>query len=206
MPVVQQIGVDEYELISGYLEYYAYLKAREINPRLPDRITVFVSDKKNQEAIRQQLEILQVIEDSQQNSPQSTTSKQSEVDLQIKNLESSIKNNNKLVFTAIEKLKTELLTAIDEKLPKPMPPLDAFNRILEPEIALQVQRKLELLLNANKAKKVVAQLQEVSKRENHQPFQRFDEILELLKVQQKNQSQRLISEQMMLKIIDRWND
>jgi hypothetical protein len=206
VPVVQQINVDNYELISGYLEYYAYHKARQINPRVPDRITVFVSNKKNQEAIRQQLEILQVIEDTQQNASQFTTPKQSEIDLQIKNLESFINNNNKLVFTVIEQQKAELLAAFEARLPQAIPLMDAFNRILEPEIAYKVQRKLELFLNTSKAKKVVAQLQEVSKSKNHQPFQTFSEILDILREQQKGRSVRLISEGKMIQIIDRWND
>jgi hypothetical protein len=46
VPVVKQISVNEYELISGYLAYYAYLKACEIDPNLPDRMEVFISDKK----------------------------------------------------------------------------------------------------------------------------------------------------------------
>lgn len=205
VPVVQQIGVDEYELISGFLEYYAYLKAHELNPRLPDRITVFVSNTKNQAAIRQQLEILQVIEAPQQNLSQFTTSNKSEIDLQIKNLESSINNINQNLSTSIEKLKGELLTEFEAKLPQPIPPLDAFNRILEPEIALRLQRKLEFL-GASKAKKIVAQLQEVSKRKNHKPFQSFTEISEVLREQQKNRAIKLISENNMLKLIDRWND
>ncbi|MCC5640115.1 hypothetical protein LC593_30655 [Nostoc sp. CHAB 5844] len=206
IPVVQQISVDDYELISGYLEYYAFIKARQINSRLPDRITVFVSNTKNQAAINQQLEILGTIEDTKQNVSPLTIPKQSEIELQIKNLESFIKNINKQYFTALEKQKAELLEAIEAKLPQPISPMDAFNRILEPEIAYKVQRKLELLLNTNSAKKVVAQLQEVSKRKNHQPFQSFSEILEILKEQQKTRSVRLISEKKMIHIIDRWND
>jgi hypothetical protein len=205
VPVVQQISVDEYELISGYLEYYAYLKAREIDPRLPDRITAFVSNTKNQAAIHQQLEILQAIENPKQDSSQSTTSKPFEINLQIKNLESSINNINKNFSTALERMKHELLAEFEAKLPQPIPPLEAFNRILEPEIAFRVQRKLEFL-GASKAKKIVAQLQEISKRKNHKPFESFTEISEVLREQQKNRSLKLISEKNMVKLIDRWND
>ncbi|MBD1925569.1 hypothetical protein H6F74_04610 [Trichocoleus sp. FACHB-90] len=205
VPVVQQISIDDYELISGYLEYYAYLKARELNPRLPERITVFVSNTKNQAAIRQQLEILKVIEDTQEKPSQSTILNKSEIDLQIKNIEYSINNINHNFSTALEQLKIELLAEFEAKLPQPIPPLDAFNRILEPQIALRVQHKLEFL-GANKAKKIIAQAQEVSKCKNHKPFQSFSEISEILREQQKNRSVKLISENNMLKFIDRWHD
>ncbi|GAA6624095.1 hypothetical protein [Scytonema sp. NUACC26] len=210
IPVVQKINIDDYQLISGFLEYYAYLKARELNPRLPDRITVFISNNKNQAAIRQQLEILQTLENKNQTLSQQKPINQSEVDLQIKNIESSIKNISKNLLTVMENLKTELkaelIAIIDAKLPQSISPLDAFNRILEPDIAYKVQRKLELLLNASKAKKVVARLQEASKSKKYPYFQNFSEILELLKESQKGRLVSLISKEKMIQIIDRWND
>ena len=126
--------------------------------------------------------------------------------MQISNLESSIKNgflkSNQTFSTALEQLKAELLAKIEEMSPRFIPPLDAFNRILEPEIAFQVQRNLEFL-TPSKAKNIVAQLQEVSKRKDHQPFQNFSQVLDVLKIQQGGR--RLISEEKMLAIIDRWN-
>lgn len=206
VPVVQEIGLDDYELISGHLEYYAYLKAVQINSKLPDRLTVFISNKKNKAAISKQLEILETIEKTNKDVPTSvsTVTNSSEVDLQLKNLESSIKHNNEVFSDKIEELKTELFAELENKLPKPIPPLDAFNRILEPEIALQLQRKLEFM-GSSKAKKIVSRLQEVSKSENHKPFDNFAEIVGLLKEKQKNRTVRLISEEKMLALIDRWN-
>lgn len=207
IPVVQQINLEDYELISGHLEYYAYLKAVQINSKLPDRLTVFISNKKNKAAISKQLEILETIENTQKDVPTSvsTVTNSSEVDLQIKNLQSSIKHNSEVFQNEIEKLKTEFLSELENKLPKPIPPLEAFNRILEPEIALQLQRKLEFM-GSSKAKKIVSGLQEVSKSENHKPFENFTEIVGLLKEKQKNnRTVRLISEEKMLALIDRWN-
>ncbi|GJD23559.1 Chromosome partitioning protein, ParB family [Rivularia sp. IAM M-261] len=202
IPVIKQNNIDNYELISGHLEYFAYLKAREINPRLPDRLTVFVSNTRNQAAISKQLEILQLIDNTKQSLPNNTTSTQVEIDLKLNNLESFIHNNNKILFEALEQQKTELLLAIESKIPQQTPPMDAFNRILEPEIAFQVQRKLELILNASKSKKIVSILQEISKTKGHKQFQTFSDILERLKQQQKG----LISQAKMIQIIDRWND
>ena len=39
IPVVRSLGIDEYELISEHLSYYAYLKARELDENLPDRLS-----------------------------------------------------------------------------------------------------------------------------------------------------------------------
>jgi signal recognition particle subunit SEC65 len=207
IPVVKQITIDEYELISGYLEYYAYRKAREVNPRLSEQIEVFIADSKNHSVIQKQLEILQSIEGTKvAQSSKSVTTTSSELDLRIGNIESSVKNNHKAVIDEIAQLKTELLQEITAQLPKPIPPLEAFNRIVEPEIAYKVQRRLEFL-GAGKAKKAVELLQEVSRNKKQKPFQSFAEVIDALKVPQKKGSPRkLISDQKMLALIDRWND
>jgi hypothetical protein len=208
LPVVRQVSIDDYELISGHLEYYAYTKAHKINPHLPDRMTVFVADTKNQAEIYQQLEILQAVEATQPNSSQPTSANQSALDLQLKNFEVAISKDRKAMAEALDKLKTELISAFEARLPKPvppLPPLDAFNRIAEPEIALLVQQKLAIL-GPGKVKKVMLRLQEVSKQKNHQPFRSFADVVEALKEQQPKKSVKLISEAKMLEIIDHWNN
>ena len=189
IPVVQQINLEDYELISGHLEYYAYLKAVQINSKLPDRLTVFISNKKNEAAINKQLEILETIDNTQKDTSKSVSAvgNSSELDLKIKNLESSIKHNDEVFHSELEKLKTEILREIENKLPKPIPPLDAFNRIREPEVAFKVQRKLEFL-GAKKAQKVVSRLQKLSNQENHKPYTSFSEDVTALKEKQKNGS------------------
>lgn len=60
IPVVEQIGIESYKLISGHFDYYAYLKARELDSSLPDRIRVFIVNPKKQIAkgILEQLEAI----------------------------------------------------------------------------------------------------------------------------------------------------
>lgn len=207
IPVVRQLTIDEYELLSGYLEYYAYRKAREINPHLSEQIEVFVADSRNQSLIQKQLEILQSIEETKAVHPSKLTSgNPSEVDLRIKNIESSIYNNQRATVDAIAQLKVELLQEITRKLPKPIPPLEAFNRISEPEVAHKVHRKI-----GSGAKAVVELLQERSRDRKHKPFKSFSEVLDALQVTQKTgkgkgKLKRLISEKRMLEIIDNWNE
>jgi hypothetical protein len=202
IPVVQQVSIDEYELISGHLEYYAYCKAREIDVRLPDRMVVFVANKKNQAAIHQQLEILQAIETSQANAVHSNHNHQPSQNLQVKNLESSLKQTHQNLSASITQIKEDLLQAIAANSPQPIQPLDLFNRILETEIAFQVQRRMEEFLGATKAKKAISLLREISQNQGFQPFRGFSEILELLKDRQKNRSIRIISNEKMLAIVD----
>lgn len=63
----------------------------------------------------------------------------------MNNLELRVSQASQELGAAIAQLKVDMLLAIDAKLPQPIPPLDSFNRILEPEIAHMVQRKMEFL-------------------------------------------------------------
>jgi histidyl-tRNA synthetase len=148
---------------------------------------------------------LHLIDTAEPTSPQSTGLNSTETDLKLRNLESLVGNNHRAIINAISHLKAELIEEISAQLPKPLPPLEAFNRILEPEIAVQVQRKLESALQIGKAKKVMEKLQEVSKNKNHTSFQNFAEVLAALKIEQKGKLVGLISAEKMLVLIDRWN-
>ena len=64
IPVVEQIGIESYKLISGHFDYYAYLRARELDSSLPDRIRVFIVNPKKEIAkgILEQLEAIDRIQ------------------------------------------------------------------------------------------------------------------------------------------------
>jgi hypothetical protein len=60
LPVICNVGIDEYEMLSGQIEFYAYMQARKFDESLPDRISALLVDKKNDEAIRQQIGIVPI--------------------------------------------------------------------------------------------------------------------------------------------------
>jgi hypothetical protein len=199
IPVVRTVGVDEYELISGYLAYFAYLKARELSDQLPDRLTVFIATKKTDAAIARQIESLQLIQQSAgaPSTPSKSAPNSGDSSLRLSNLESRVDQGFERISGGFEQLKHELLNAIDSKLPQPVPPLDAFNRILEPEVAIEIQRRLEFL-GAKKAQKIVSRLQAVKQQNNGPVFRNFAEVLGALEKGQLSQAK-------MLEVVDRWN-
>jgi hypothetical protein len=190
IPVVQSSGIDEYELLSGYLAYFAYCQARELSPQLPDRLSVFIASKKNTIAITRQIESLQLI---QAHTPTSDDSS-----LRLNNLESRVDIGFERITGGFEQLKDQLLSAIDAKLPQSVAPLDAFNRILEPAVAHEIQQRLGFL-GAKKVQKLVARLQAVKQQEETLVFRNFTEVLGALEKGQLSQGK-------MLEVIDRWQD
>jgi hypothetical protein len=197
IPVVRSLGIDDYELMSEHLSYFAYLKACELAPNLPDRLTVFIANKKTDVAISRQLKSLQLIQEVSAK-PSKTTGESQESTLQLGNLESRIDRGFTLTNTVIEQIKEDLLQAIDAKLPQPIPPLDSFNRITEPEIAHHVQRRLEFL-GTKKAQKIVAKLQTVKRDKKSSRFRNFADVLAALDKGQLSQGK-------MLEVIDRWQE
>ena len=56
--VVKRLSLDAYEVVNGHLEYYAAVKAREIDPLKGETIGAFIIDSDNEAALKEQVEIL----------------------------------------------------------------------------------------------------------------------------------------------------
>ena len=54
--VVRQTGIESFELLSSPLEYYAAVRAREIEPRKGEMVSAFLISKKDDSAIQEQVE------------------------------------------------------------------------------------------------------------------------------------------------------
>ncbi len=192
VPVVRQIDLETYELVQGYFEYQAYLNAREIDPKLPDRIRVFVITKKNEKAIQQQIEVFQTLSMASSEGGAADT----ELTIKLNNLISAVAHLQKDVKVTAEENQKVILGAIDERVPKPLPALEAFNRIDEPEVAREVVDKLAGL-GAKRAKRIVELLQSHRKQHPKKQFDGFGAVIEAL-------GKGVLSKEKMLDIIDSW--
>ncbi len=56
--VVKRLSLDAYEVVNGHLEYYAAVRAREIDPLKGETIGAFIIDSDNEAALQEQVEIL----------------------------------------------------------------------------------------------------------------------------------------------------
>ncbi|MBD1877007.1 hypothetical protein H6F75_26330 [Nodosilinea sp. FACHB-131] len=200
VPVVKQLDLETYELVHGYFEYQAYLKARELDPKLPDRIRVFVITKKNEKAIKQQLQVFETLSGAKEQSSSEDAVIPSDLAIKLSNLVSAIEGIQQEVKNTAAESQKAILGAIDERMPKPLPVLEAFNRINEPIIAQQTLEKLSAALNGSKAKQIVANLQN---RPGQHPLSSFAEVIEAVGKDIKGRN-RLLTELTLLKVIDAW--
>lgn len=102
IPVVERTGIESYRLVEGHFDYLAYLKAREIDPDLPDRIRVFIMEKDNSEPIQTQLNVLRDLELSNPTNPDSLNS--NDRDNSFKDLQVQVNSLKLLVETELKKL------------------------------------------------------------------------------------------------------
>ncbi len=140
IPVVKPLGIDEYELVDGYLEYYAYKAARELNPNLPDRITVFVMKPSNEKAILEQLEVDRQIAQIEQPSTKNQNETDKKLDLRVSNLESRIDSGFKNLSVELQSLITPL-SLLEAKLEN----LSGRITTLSEEMREAIPNKLNLL-------------------------------------------------------------
>jgi hypothetical protein len=202
LPVLYSLGIEEYELISGHTEFYAYLKAREFDDSLPDRLTVLVADKKNEVDIQKQLQtVAPVSEFAVGVSSQLSSSASKAID--FSNLEAKLERLFSSQQKSIESLQNNLINKIDSSLPEPLPILVAFNRVMEKSIEAQILMKLTNFVGKTKASKICSQLK-VAK-EQGERFTSLTIIQKTLTTTNKQGKQsRLIGAEKMLEILDQW--
>ncbi|MDJ0688011.1 MAG: hypothetical protein QNJ41_05850 [Xenococcaceae cyanobacterium MO_188.B32] len=193
--MVKEIGIENYELLSGYFDYYALLKARELNPNLPDRIRVFVVNKNNQNSVIKQLEAIDNLEKITRQS-QDKKSIQKTENVELANLSAQIKDSDQLIIDHLNSLKAEILNDIDSKIPKPLPLLYAFNQISDDRVCELVLKKMSFL-GKKKAKKIVDRLRDRKKKDKTE-FKTFQNVLDAL-------GKGYISKDKLLEVIDNWN-
>jgi hypothetical protein len=198
LPVLRQSAIDEYQLLSGALEFQAYVQAQQMDESLPDRIMAFLANDQTEQPIRQQQEVLNSI------TGKSTTATKvtSGTILDVSNLSAQIDRLSKSQDGSFATLQSVIIAAIQETISQPLPMLMAFNRIQEPAVIVQISKNMAFL-GDKKVQKIIQLLQ--AARQEGKEFQRFAEVMAVL-VETRNQKQfKLVSDKKMLEMIDRWN-
>jgi hypothetical protein len=197
LPVVRQLAIDQYELISGELEFQAYIQAQKMDDSLPDRIMAFLANSETEQSIRQQQKILSTITGK---STASVAANSSSL-LDVSNLSAQIDRLSKSQDGSFAALQSIVIAAIQDTISQPLPMLVAFNRIQEPAVVVQISKNLAFL-GDKKVQKMVKLLQ--ASRRKGKEFQSFAEVMAVL-VETRNQKQfKVVSDKKLLEMIDRW--
>jgi hypothetical protein len=195
--LLKQTGAETYEVLAGDLEYYAAVRAKELDPRKGEMVNAFVIPPKQQKAAVEQAALLSPLSQptapQPQTTPAATPAPSSDSDLRITNLESrldeAIRDLKRSQDREINRLE-QTVNDLKAQIPQRVEPLDAFNDLSLPELA-------QKLASANvRGKTAERMLKGIEKERKQAKFKSFTDIVERVDG---------LGDKRMLAIIDTWS-
>ncbi len=195
IPLVRQIDLENYELISGEFEFNAYLKALEFDVNLPERIGVYIVNPKEEAVARKQIELTRLSTDHKIGQ----SVQDPNLSLLLENVVKRLENLDQKMATqeSLDQSATRILDSLDDRIPVPLPMFQAFDRILEVSVEIQIKKNLlaRRLSDAN-AQKVISLLKEA--KEKGESLGSFSAILKILK------GKKLLGQDRLITLSDSW--
>jgi len=128
-PILMRTSLESYEVVDGDFEYYAAVKAAEIDPRKGETIGAFIIETQNEAALRKQAGLLRKKDSlsktdtaSDGAGPRLTT-----VESRLTNMESRFDAKLNDLTEEIQALKADVRPLKEQKTKKVETPLDIFN-------------------------------------------------------------------------------
>ncbi|WP_017655116.1 ParB N-terminal domain-containing protein [Fortiea contorta] len=195
--VVRRTSLQSYEIVDGDFEYHAAARAREIDPRKGEMIGVFIIEDENEEVLTKQVELFRksksIISNNIASLSDSKEYTSTNMELRVTNTESRMNNIESHFDNRTIELRKEFrqeinninerLKEIENRIPKPIEPLNALNNLSLPELTSKLRR-----VNVNQ--KIIESI--VNERKNGD-FKSFSNAVDRIKG---------LGDKTMLKIID----
>lgn len=190
--LLKQTGPESYEVLTGDLEYYAAVRAKEIDPRKGEMVNAFVIPPQQQDAAVAQVDLLSPAPQPTATSA-ATSAPAGDADLRITNLESrldeAIRDLKQSQDRDIKRLE-QTVNDLKSQIPQRVEPLDAFNTLSLPELA-------QKLASANvRGKTAERMLKSIEKERQKGKFISFTDIVKRIDG---------LGDKRMLAIIDTWS-
>jgi hypothetical protein len=212
--VVRKTGLQAYEVIQGDFEYHAAARAREINLKLGEMVSVYIVDEENQEALLEQIKIFRssnVDADNSNLALDELTNKinsdkiTSTFTRMFANLESRFEQiTQQLVESTKEKMRLESeVKELTIRLAEKMTPLEVFNQ----SDMMQLTKKIiNTGISEGEAKKKAEAIILIRNKLDNQKFLSLNDIVEKVKLKRGKRQEKAISEKKMLQIVDIWSE
>jgi hypothetical protein len=187
--LLKQVDAEHYEVLSGDFEYYAAVRAKEIDSRAGEMVNAFIVSPKQQEAAKDQATLLTKTVDH----PTPPVNGGSAIaETRLTNLESRLDEairDLKQAHAADIKRLEQAISQVKEQLPQPIEPLQAFNTL---SIAELHQKLASVGIRGKTAEKLMATIDQERKKSS---FTSLSDIVKRIKG---------LSEARMLSIVDTW--
>lgn len=203
--VVKRTGIESYEVIAGHFEYYAAVRAREINPRQGEMISAYIVGSDKEVAVKTQIELLR-------NTPKvsSTSTSESSSPAQTGDFKEQLHNFETYVNQRLQDFKEaqtqnqqfikKELEQFEQNLPKVTKPIDIFNKDEIVDLVQKLRAGSFSEKQANDAAKAI-----ITERKK-KPFSSLGDVIERVKIKQKTRTVRAITEKKMVELISSWSN
>lgn len=205
--ILQQTGINIYEVIAGDFEYHAAARAREIDPRKAEMVEAYILNEENEKAILEQVGLLRKSKTISSDAKIEGSTESSYSD-RIDNLEARSESRFKEIRQEIKQGQKEQQKYIEEKfaefadkMPKSINALETFNKASATELA---KRLVNAGFSQGKAKTFVDNA--MKEREKNGEFKSLNDVVDRVRVPHGKRTQRGVSGERMLDIVDSWSE
>lgn len=196
--LLKQTGAESYEVLAGDREYYAAVRAREINPREAEMVNAFVVPEEVSDAAVEQFEQSRALYPSPPSVPSPDTQTPtlasfSYMDQRVTNLEArldaAIQDMKQTQQRDIQRLEQHLQT-LQQQIPQRVEPLETFNTA-SPATLMQ-----KLAIAGIRGKTADTLIKNIEKARAKAPFTSFSDVVKRVEK---------LGDKRMLSILDAWN-
>lgn len=167
--LLKQTGIESYEVVAGDLEYYAALRAKEINPRAAEMVNAFVVPKDLIETALEQFNTLhglsktEVVKPSSPESAGSSGQQIANIEARLDEFLRDIKQNQQDIVESFDKKVSEL----QAQLPSQVEPLKIFNTYKTAEL---LQKMNTAGVKGKTAEKIISGIEKAREKEAFTSF------------------------------------
>ncbi|MCW6052548.1 chromosome partitioning protein ParB [Microcoleus sp. A2-C5] len=186
--IVRRNGMDAYEIVDGDFEYYAAVRAKEIEALKGETIGAFILEEENKDLLLEQLAILRKTAITENPIVSVVTQQSSSFEQRLTNIESRLENRInelKAEYTREKQALIERVKDVESRIPKPVPLLEALN----------TQDKFKLAANLKNAGLKPQIIEKIINGRDLEQFASFENVLERING---------LGEKTMIKLIDKW--
>lgn len=198
--ILRRTSSQSYEVVDGHFEYHAAVTAKEIDAQKGEYISAFIIDPDNEKVFEEQIQLLRRSH-SLHNTLSKSSDREESMSTDIKLLPSSTESRMTNIESRFDNRITELqdefrraikemlnrLQEVENRVPKPIEPLEALNNLTLSDLTSKLKR-------VSVSQKVINSI--VNERKNGQ-FKSFSNVVERVKG---------LGDKTMLKIIDSFNE
>lgn len=195
--LLKQTGVDSYEVLTGDLEYYAAVRAKEINPRSAEMVNAFIVPDELVDAAIEQFSALHETQPPLPPAPSAkatvpATATTSIAEQRLTNIESrldgALRNIEQAHQRDIQRLEQQI-TAMQKQIPQKIEPLKIFNTANPAEL---LQKMAVAGIRGKTAEKLI---KGIEKARSKSPFTSFTDVVSRVEG---------LADKRMLVILDAW--